>query len=290
MTSLSDDQIKYAKYKWEFLRRNPEYIKDWKNLQNTLKTKYSGIPPLADRKKEQISLCEKWKIVGPLSPDTSYDTLIDTFVPKFVKNFSLEDIGYDRIERLIAFSMHPKCLPGTSFTANMPFIIIDGWDLDKVDLKKEQIILWDKVHCENTRLIPDKLDREFENTPKGIGELIRSHDPSTYVSDKLRKTGKLTVEINLNYSKKRLVDDFKELINGWKVLYEDVQEKRNHAYKKKYHFDNFDDYLKVYDLRQEGMSWSKITTKLKLNSVQTARNHYNAACELIEKGIDLYVK
>jgi len=36
MTSLSDDQIKYAKYKWEFLRRNPEYINDWQKLEDTL--------------------------------------------------------------------------------------------------------------------------------------------------------------------------------------------------------------------------------------------------------------
>ena len=61
-------------------------------------------------------------------------------------------------------------------------------------------------------------------------------------------------------------------------------------YKKKYHFDNFDEYLKVYDLREKDVSWAKITSKLGLNSVQTARNHYKAACEMINKGVDLYVK
>jgi hypothetical protein len=56
----------------------------------------------------------------------------------------------------------------------------------------------------------------------------------------------------------------------------------------KLHYDNFDDYLKVYDLRQEGKSWSKTKELLNLNSVQSARNYYRAACERIEKGLDTH--
>lgn len=70
----------------------------------------------------------------------------------------------------------------------------------------------------------------------------------------------------------------------------DRLKERKEKYERKYHFDNYDLYLQVYDLREEGKSWSKITNELNLNSVQTARNHYNAAYALIEKGIDLYVK
>ena len=70
----------------------------------------------------------------------------------------------------------------------------------------------------------------------------------------------------------------------------DRLKERKTEYEKKYHFDNFDLYLQVYDLKQEGISWAKIKSTLDLNSAQTARNHHNAACELIEKGIELYVK
>jgi len=70
----------------------------------------------------------------------------------------------------------------------------------------------------------------------------------------------------------------------------DRLKERKTEYEKKYHFDNFDLYLQVYDLRQEGKSWSAITSDLNLNSVQTARNHFNAAREIIEKGVELYVK
>ena len=84
MIFFDEERRQYAKYKWEFLRRNPEYIKDYKNFQGTLKNKYGGIPSIADLNKEKFSLCEKWKIIGAISPDTSYDTLIDTFVPKLI--------------------------------------------------------------------------------------------------------------------------------------------------------------------------------------------------------------
>jgi hypothetical protein len=175
------------------------------------------------------------------------------------ENGSFEDIDAATTENILAkvgFNvdrmMYDSMFP--EFLGNRPFTIIDGWDFD--------------------------YDEDF----------VHQH-----ISDRLTKTGKLTVMINLNYSKKRLIDDFKTLIKGWKILYEDALstpelKKRKKKYQKKYHFDNFDLYLQVYDLRQKEMSWSKIATELNLNSWQTSRNHYNAACELIEKGIDLYVK
>jgi len=276
MTSLSDDQIKYVKYKWEFLRRNPEFIDDCINLN-------------IEDTKDLKDFCKKWGVWWPVPypPNKSYDDIL-----RDNKNFSnLEDIDLTdteyvldntpfNMERIIFNEFYPEFLPNRSLT------IVDGWDYDRDD---------------------------------DIGLFFR------YISDHLSKTGELTIKINLNYSKKRLIDDFKTLIDRWKNLYEDAYKKqlyreyckeqkissstvdenirnefekfykrtlkkRNHKYSKKYHFENFDDYLKVYDLRQEGMSWAKIKNTLKLNSVQTARNHYNAACELIKKGIDLYVK
>jgi len=42
MTTLSDYQILYTKYKWEFLRRNRDYIEDWERLQNILENEYGN--------------------------------------------------------------------------------------------------------------------------------------------------------------------------------------------------------------------------------------------------------
>ncbi len=50
MTTLFDDQLKYARYKWEFLRRNPEYINDYQKLIDILFKKYDDYcPPTGDR-------------------------------------------------------------------------------------------------------------------------------------------------------------------------------------------------------------------------------------------------
>jgi hypothetical protein len=71
-------------------------------------------------------------------------------------------------------------------------------------------------------------------------------------------------------------------------LHYDNREEPSETLITKLHYDNFDDYLKVYDLRQEGKSWSKIKELLNLNSLQTARNYHRAACERIEKGLDTH--
>jgi hypothetical protein len=300
MTSLSDDQIKYAKYKWEFLRRNPEYIKDWEKFQDILEERYEGWtgPPNGEMSKEEIEFCKKWKISCQLPPQSSYDDFATHIIErhplpeeeKDEKNIDFDSLGYAvdessltrfgiDLHRIMFNRLFPEFVHLRSFT------VVDGWEYE-----------WDE----------EQWMRHF--------------------SDKVAKSGILTIKIDLNYSKNRLINDFKIFIDEWKKLYEtgfinfryerfcEERELRNHpiddeslqkefeeiyvgnlkerkeGYEKKYHFDNYDLYLQVYDLKQEGISWAKIKSTLNLNSVQTGRNHYNAACELIEKGIELYVK
>lgn len=289
MTSLTDYKIQYAKYKWEFLRRNRDYIEDWIRLQNVLENKYGDwAPPDGRYSKEEVSFCHKWKLGNALSPDTSYDDWTkfsyrpdnpDVFEKdiNFAPGSGVLRIGLV-LHRLMFEWLNPDFLLG------LPIRIIDGW--------------------------------AYEHE----GESLRR-----CISDKLSETGKLTVEIDLNFSKSRLTKEFKILLDEWNMLYEDAYKEkiyrafckerdihsfpidenlmkefkkiykqeltqRKQPYRKKYHFDNFDDYLNVYDLREEGVSWAKIASKLGLNSVQTARNHYKAACEIIDQGVDLYVK
>jgi len=259
MPTFSDDQLKYVKYKWEFLRRNPKYIDDWEKLQNILEHKYKDWYPPFGKIPEEYDFCKKWKIWNPFPPENSYDDIIR--IGRGIKvneNGSFEDIDAKTTEDILKGEFDLKKMMYNDmfpeFLLNRPFTFIDGWD--------------------------------YEHD----GDFLHRH-----VSDHLTKTGELTVKIDLNYSKKRLIDDFKILINGWKFLYEDSLskpelKKRNKKYGKKFHFDNFDLYLQVYDLKQEGMSWAKIKSTLNLNSAQTGRNHHKAASELIEKGVELYVK
>jgi len=299
MSSLSDDQTKYARYKWEFLRRNPGYIKDWENLTNVLGEKYGDFwsSPTGEMPKEEIEFCKKWKIACQLPPENSYDdytTHIEERHPIPDEEEEVNGIDFDslpsvvNIKSLWGFDLHrimfDRLFP--EFIHLRPFTVEDGWEYE---------------HDDEFRLM-----RRF--------------------SDKVAKNGLLTIKIDLNHSKNRLINDFKGFIDEWKKMYEaafinfryqrfceereirghpiddeglqkefegiyvDRLKERKEKYEKKYHFDNFDLYLQVYDLRQEVRSWSKITSELNLNSIQTARNHYNSACEIIEKGVELYIK
>jgi len=267
--SLPDELNKYAKYKWEFLRRNPEFISDYEEMQKEIEEEYEdGRFPNVYMLPEEIKFCSKWKIANTMDPYNSFDDY---------KNFwTFTDNDIKLTKNLRRFLIEPKKL----------------------------LFQW---------LYPEFLP----------GRPIIRHDLE--ITDKLGDTGRIKIEIDFNYSKKFLKEQLKFFVDEWKALYEEIYKekiynefckekgihslpiqddiidefnkvykkrikKRNQKYGKKYHFDNFDLYLQVYDLRKEGKSWSKITSMLDLNSVQTARNHYNAACEIIEKGIELYVK
>jgi hypothetical protein len=304
MTSLSDDQLKYARYKWEFLRRNPEYINDWQKLEDTLWQKYGDYyPPSGEMSKEEIEFCMKWKIGCQIPPEKSYDDFT-THIYEHVeenyplpeeerdgKNIDFDDLGFAVTERSLV-------------------------DLGDLDLHR---IMFDRLFPEFIHWRPFMVEDGWEYE-------YDEHILRRRFYDKVAKSGILTIKIDLNHSKNRLINDFKGFINEWKKMYEkalanllyekfceereirshpiddenlqkefeeiyaDRLKERKEKYESKYHFDNYDLYLQVHDLRQEGKSWSKIANELNLNSVQTARNHYNAARELIDKGIELYVK
>ena len=71
-------------------------------------------------------------------------------------------------------------------------------------------------------------------------------------------------------------------------IYGEDLAKREAKYIPKFHWDNLHLYLKVYDLKIEGKSYSQIAKIMKLNSKDTARNHYRSAITLIKDGIELY--
>jgi len=280
-TVLTDQMINLAKYKWEFLRRNPRYIADYEKLYKTIEENYGDwAPPDGRMIKEEVEFCKKWKIGNALSPNQSY--------ADWTKNEAVKIDSDGTNEAVIA---------------------------EQMDFHR-QMFIWLFPEFLFTRSImptePECL--EYDRIIK------RKTAPPVVASQ-----GKISVEIDLNYSKSRLLSDYKKFIDEWKPLYEEsykrkvyqifckkndvpawpedqtlqkdfeefyretVREKKR-LYEPKYHFDNFDEYLQVYDLREhDGMSWSKIKKKMGLWDIIVARNYYKAACKLIENGIDPYV-
>jgi hypothetical protein len=76
MSDLPDYLIQFTKYKWEFLRRNSEYIKEYKKLQKLLDKrygKYREYGPPEGFTHEEIDFAKKFHISTPLHPGNSYD-------------------------------------------------------------------------------------------------------------------------------------------------------------------------------------------------------------------------
>lgn len=272
-TRVPKNHIKYARYKWEFIRRNKEYLSDWKNLTVSFgetRLNFSFFFYRDVREVEEI--WNRWKIT-PLNPDFSFEEHVSELSKKkYVKNPEIH-----------------------------LFLLVIG-SSTACNIKRDSF--WEYAE-----------DVVLKN-----GTVLKRYK----VKDSFGETGKIEVEIDLNYSKQFLLEEFERLIDKYKFQYErkywdrtlmfckqrglttppstdcpEIEEEFNEFYAKcrkernfrnKYHFENFDDYIKVYDMRNEKISWAKIKSDLKLNSVQTARNYYKAACGLIEKGIDLYVK
>lgn len=237
----------YSKYKWEFLRRNPEYRKEWEELSNLLDLRDSENDdwrsPDWSLAPEEINFCKNWRIAVPLSPDTSYDNFTLPYVNKVPEGMDSRKINIHGFMFEILF---PE-----SFIEK-PIKTIHGWARDE------------------------------------------NNEPINLAWYHVFKNGKLKVEIDFNYSKKRLKEEFDIVLDKFKDFYH-VQHKKfksaaGKTYGQKNRFDDFDIFLKVYDLRRDNLSWKTISENLGLNNIQTARNHYNSACKLIRRGIDLYNK
>lgn len=300
-TSLSEEKIKFTKYKWEFLRRNKKYIEEWENLEKILEefwdSMHHGSGPDGPIR-EEIDFCKRWKIFQALCPYDSYDELTDLNISSEPNNES--ETGCDSV----------------SITATEDSGLI---------VHKGQLFLDVHKRMHWALQLPEELLGRPITITKGWEYDYDGESLHKYVSDHLAKSGKIEIQIDLNYSKNRLVKEFKYILDDWKKKYEHASEnfhfrefcKENEInshpigenwmkkfektynkivkemkkkYLQKYHFENFDLYLQIFDLREDGESWKKITSTLKLNDIQTARNHYKSACKMIEKGITLYVK
>ena len=107
------------------------------------------------------------------------------------------------------------------------------------------------------------------------------------IEDELMKefleTKKCAIEINLRYSKARIIEAVKKLIDDKHSLLEaESTLTKEDKYSSKKRYDNYDYYLAVYDLRKAGRSWSQVREALRMNEIgsaeiQTARDYYKAA-------------
>lgn len=269
---------KYVKYKWEFLRRNPDYIKEYEELNTLLKPKYNNkVPSYKMMLNDEMIFCLKWKIAFPLCYENSYDDFIQNYKDSPIDPYAL------MFNALIPELMHEK-----------PITTIEDWSEEDgkiIDLAKHKVAETGKLKIEidlnySKKRLKDAfillLDefKDFYDTP---------HKSQLF----LEYVKKLIDEVKLSGGE---ISDISNCKAG--ILFDKKLQKKYDRLileKRKKHgqlnrFDDFDKFLKVYDLKAKNISWSKIAKQLGFDNIQTARNHYESARRLINTGIDLYIK
>ena len=68
---------------------------------------------------------------------------------------------------------------------------------------------------------------------------------------------------------------------------EKIKSKSKYPTKRARNLEDYMKYLEVWDLRKKEFTWDEIRERLKLNSIQNARDHYNSAEKLIREGFPI---
>lgn len=226
---LDEGMDRFLKYRWEFLRRNEDYQRDYKEVERVFSENDYSLDDywIVLPSSIPVEICSKWDINQPVDPSRSYD------------EYYFEALKSEALE-----TFHSRISP----TWDDPVRGVNALDFFRFK-----------------GLEPDEIEDEL------MKEFL--------------KTKKCMIEINLRHSKTRIIEAVKQLIDEKQSLLEseDTLTKED-KYSSKKRYDNYDNYLAVYDLRKEGKSWSKIQRAMDLNSIQTARDYYKAAERLVKEG------
>jgi hypothetical protein len=113
------------------------------------------------------------------------------------------------------------------------------------------------------------------------------------LTNKFLETKKCMIEINLKYSKARIIEAVKQLIDDRQSFLERKNAlTKEDKYSTKKRYENYDYYLAVYDLKKAGKSCSQTRKALHMNGIesaeiQTAMDYYKAAKKLVKEGFSL---
>jgi len=205
----------YAKYKWECLRRNPDYQKDFDELAK---------PP--DYFEEE-SNCDwfMWRRPGK-DPD---------------------------IKIIVAFQRKWK----------LPHPVNYKYSIDEIslDATRERMYSWAKGHdySIDSDLVV-KILNEYDDLRLLDFDAARDQVFDDYIEE-YKKNKKLVLEIDLEYDKETILATIKywlELIGQLKefIAPEKPPTRERHS------FDKYDDYLKVWDMRQKGLQFPEIAREV----------------------------
>lgn len=245
---------KIAYYRWEFLRRNEEYIKDFKAriLRNNPRTVV-----FAEDDKIISFFSRKYYIYLPLNPNYSFNDLSKVSSTKEFKN---------------KFSLSVALL-----------------NLTKQNIRKNEVIylpeseaIIDSYPTENPNIGVSRVYGKQRIT--FVDKTATTLDENPFLDDYDGDISRICIEVDLTMPRRMIDSDIKKEISLWLWLYQ-----KEHKKKRLKISSIYDDMLKSYDLRKKGLSLKTITKKVypRQNSdlksaIERVRYNINKAKELIK--------
>jgi hypothetical protein len=263
------NSLQIAKYRWEFIRRNDEYRKDWSSFFANADVKIAR------------SLLKKWGFLNfPQSNDF--------------------DKPWDEINR-IKGTIWTRELDGYPFWEELKNFIIQA--MFKYSGNKAYVVttpeLLGDVVVENNMVISNETTTAEKYHLRSGDELVNLK--ATNIPDKI------TIQI-CNFKKYLSGNDIEqhafrerviEVVNQQFKLWESASRKLNMSTTRKYRhrFEEYSKHLQIWDLAlQHGKNWKKIAgiaypKSVSVNSdINKAKASYRQACKLIKNAKNLFIE
>jgi hypothetical protein len=127
--------------KWEFLRRNEAYRRDWARLKPVCEAKWAKGLPMMALAPEELAFCKKWKISRPLDPALSYDErlMYDPIFPEVIDTDTGKK-GPKRLSEILPWGkedwrreLHRDLTPLEDVPAR---VVADDWGIFDCDMEQ----------------------------------------------------------------------------------------------------------------------------------------------------------
>lgn len=289
-----DTKIELIILNWEFLRRNPQYTKDYELLRECVGEMDDGERELIKKGafKSIKPFCDKWAITFPVDPKFDPSALPASkrcLDRKKSPLWRLEPKRENKSVRVIPTYGHfDAILSDREIPPENAVLVVDLRYSKRVigEALKSNIDLLKRYygyHCEQEQFESFCLGKISDGIPfsEREKELVDKYKLYSSLFGDSYAMQQIKTPADRQYLEK-LLSEFYE--------YRKREKKRQQPLSKRYReFELYKKYLQVWDLKEAepNITWREIQERLELNNTQNARDYYRQAKKLIMEGFTM---
>ena len=270
--TVNDTALNELKYRWEFLRRNEGYVKDYnKSLKEVEGFRELGW--LSETGFEELPFCKKWRVGVPVSPKKNFNQLrnqVEKEVNKYIsaRKRSLQDtLGGQYKEQFIRLFLESILKPVDYF-----LFPVSGWESFLFTDERDLLWITDKQYRRFVERGEMDFTINFNFSQRSITlELERMVKIFKKRHEVFKKEGmkvykKLEEDNKKGEGDKAQLNRIKQIIKAQGKTEQQIKAQkiipRDRKPSVKDEGEYFEDYLKVWDLHKKQMKWKQIAKNI----------------------------